>query len=64
MSGSSNLNDTLSAANEGDARAQCSLGVLYEEGDGVKKDFVRAVAWHRRSAGQGDAEAHARLSPI
>lgn len=45
----------------GDADAQYSLGVSYREGNGVDRDYGRAVVWWRRSAGQGHASAQSAL---
>lgn len=44
------------AAN-GDAAAQCVLGVRYEQGKGVPQDYAQAAAWYRKAAEQGDATA-------
>ena len=41
------------AAEQGDARAQFSLGVMYAEGDGVAKDLEEAIKWWRKAAEQG-----------
>lgn len=39
-------------ANEGDADAQCNLGVLYADGQGVPQDYVSAHMWHNLAASQ------------
>ena len=44
-------------AEQGDARAQFYLGMLYENGDGVPEDYEKARAWYMKSAAQGDASA-------
>ena len=44
-------------AEQGDARAQFYLGMLYENGDGVPEDFGKAREWYEKSAAQGDANA-------
>jgi len=49
------------AAEQGYARAQVSLGVMYDIGLGVKKDYVQAVAWYRKAAEQGYAAAQYNL---
>lgn len=41
-------------ASNGDADAQCKLGVMYEFGRGVTKDYLEAVKWYRKSAEQGN----------
>ena len=44
-------------AEQGDARAQFYLGVLYENGDGVPEDYEKAREWYMKSAAQGEANA-------
>jgi TPR repeat protein len=44
-------------ANEGNARAQFGLGVMYNNGRGVAQDYVRAHMWFNLSASRGDTEA-------
>ena len=48
-------------AKKGDAEAQFRLGVLYEEGDGVEKDFEKAVKLYRLAADQGHTMAQGNL---
>jgi TPR repeat protein len=48
-------------ADQGDARAQVNLGVMYEVGDGVPKSDAEAVKWYRKAAGQGYADAQVSL---
>jgi TPR repeat protein len=49
------------AADQGDAAAQCNLGVMYEKGRGVKKDETEAVKWFQKAADQGNAPAQFNL---
>ena len=44
----------LTLAEEGNALAQSSTGVLYDMGKGVKKDYDKAVEWYHKSAEQGN----------
>ena len=44
-------------AEQGDARAQFYLGMLYENGDGVPEDYEKAREWYMKSAAQGEANA-------
>ena len=44
-------------AEQGDARAQYYLGLLYENGDGVPQDYEKAREWYEKSAAQGEANA-------
>ncbi len=48
-------------AEQGDADAQFSLGVMYADGQGVPKDEQQAVVWYRKAAEQGDALAQYNL---
>jgi uncharacterized protein len=48
-------------AENGDARAQFNVGVMYSEGQGVPQDHAEAGKWYRLSAGQGYAQAQYNL---
>ena len=50
-----------SAAERGDARAQCALGTLYAYGRGVPKDEAKAVQLYEAAAGQENADAQYAL---
>jgi hypothetical protein len=52
---------TPKAAEQGDAKAQTALGLMYAKGQGVTKDDAQAVTWFRKAAEQGDAEAQFNL---
>lgn len=54
----------LPLANEGDAVAQHHLGLMYEEGKGVRADPVQARQWFERAAQVGYAEAQFRLGRL
>ena len=43
------------AAEQGHARAQNNLGVMYEFGDGVPQNYAEAVKWFHLAAEQGNA---------
>ena len=49
------------AAEQGDAEAQDSLGWAYRLGYGVPEDFAEAAKWFRRAAEQGYADAQLSL---
>jgi TPR repeat protein len=49
------------AASQGNAQAQCSLGLMFYNGHGVLKDYGEAVKWYRLAATQGDAAAQGNL---
>ncbi len=44
-------------AEQGNARAQYLLGMMYDKGQGVPKDDQQAVVWYRKAAEQGHAFA-------
>ena len=52
------------AADQGDAAAQNSLGVVYVRGQGVAKDYAQARAWLQKAADQGDADAISNLKEL
>ncbi|WP_439830288.1 tetratricopeptide repeat protein, partial [Aeromonas veronii] len=49
------------AAEQGHAKAQYNLGVMYGNGQGVPQDDAQAVVWFRKAAEQGLAEAQYEL---
>ena len=49
-------------AEQGDARAQFNLGVMYFNGDGLPPDVGKAVQWYRAAADQGYGPAQANLA--
>jgi TPR repeat protein len=51
-------------AEQGDAKAQHNLGVMYENGSGVPQNYVEAVKWLRMAAEQGDADAQVNLGTV
>ena len=48
-------------AEQGYMDAQTNLGVMYESGKGVPKDYKQAAYWYRMSAKQGGAAAQYNL---
>ena len=56
------VEDTIVAAEKGDATAQCALGACFEAGKGMLKDYEEAAKWYRRAATQGDAMAECALA--
>ena len=48
-------------AEHGNASAQFSVGLSYENGDGVTRDYAIARQWYEKSAAQGDAKAQLYL---
>jgi len=49
------------AAEQGDANAQCKLGLLYVDGKGVEENNEAAVKWFTLAAKQGYAQAQINL---
>ena len=48
-------------AEQGDARAQFSLGFMYQNGWGAPQDYSAALIWYRKAADQGYAFAQGNL---
>lgn len=57
-----NQQEILQLAKQGDAHSQYVLGLSYELGVGVEKDFTQAFAWYQKSANQQYAKAQYNLS--
>ncbi len=51
-------------AEQGNAKAQNALGVMYRRGQGVARNSVRAFLWFSRAAARGDATAKAELHDV
>lgn len=41
-------------ANQGDAEAQAHMGLMYQNGVGVRQDYTKAFDWYQKSANQGN----------
>ncbi len=48
-------------AEQGNAKAQFYLGVMYDKGQGVPQDYARAAKWYSKAAEQGLAQAQLYL---
>ncbi len=46
----------MTQASRGNARAQTTLGFMYEYGRGVPQNYVTAVYWYQHAAEQGDPD--------
>ena len=55
------LAEIRAKAEQGDAKAQNSLGLRYDEGKGVTQDAIEAATWYRKAAEQGYADAQFNL---
>jgi TPR repeat protein len=51
-------------AQQGNAKAQAALGVMYRRGQGVSRNPARAFVWFSRAAAQGDAKARTELHEV
>jgi localization factor PodJL len=51
-------------AKDGNPVAQFALGVMYENGQGVPKDYPRSLYWYRKAARQGYARAQNNLGVL
>jgi uncharacterized protein len=58
------LQKTRIEAEQGNAKAQNRMGVIYEIGLGINKDDIEAVKWYRLAAEQGYAEAQFNLGEM
>jgi TPR repeat protein len=47
---------------QGDARAQSNLGVMYAKGRGVRQDHAAAAHWYRKAAERGNSNAQFNLA--
>ena len=52
------------AAERGDAKAQFELGLMYEQGDGVDRNFAEAARWYRKAMAQGHELAEKALQRV
>lgn len=48
-------------AQRGNAAAQYNLGVMYNQGLGVRQDYTLARQWYEKAASQGHAKAQVNL---
>ncbi len=51
-------------AEQGNAKAQRVLGVMYRRGEGVARSSARAFLWFSRAAARGDAQARVELGEV
>lgn len=52
------------AAEQGNARAQHNLALMYENGEGVPRDLAEAPKWYRMAADQGNAGSQNNLGAL
>jgi len=53
-----------SLADQGNVVAQQRVGLMYESGQSVQRDYAEAVKWYRRAADQGSASAQWLLASM
>jgi len=58
------LYEFIQMAEQGDAGAQYSVGVMYENGEGVLQGYSEAVKWYRLAALQGMAKAQLKMATM
>jgi TPR repeat protein len=58
------LEELEPAAEAGDATAQYYLGVLYDHGEGVLRNYMTATGWYEKAATQGHRDAQFNLGMI
>lgn len=56
------LTEFTAAAQQGDARAQRSLGLMHERGQGVPRDLQLATEWYRKAMAGGNEAARFNLA--
>ena len=61
QSDTSDFDNCMAQAQQGDADAQFWIGHMYKNGQGVTQDSKQAVKWFRKSAEQGHAKAQYNL---
>ena len=52
------------AADQGDANAQCILGVMYNNGQGVPQNTSEALRWLHKAQVQGVEKAKQAIEPV
>ena len=61
---SATLDQDRKAAESGDAKAQFTMAIRYEEGRGVDHDTARVIEWLRKSAEAGNRDAQGYLGIV
>lgn len=51
-------------ANQDNVLAQTNLGILYENGWGVEKDYQQAYLWYKKAAAKGEMNAQHNLASL
>ena len=61
MMGQTFTPDLLNRAQAGDDEAMITLGWCYENNQGIRQDYEKAIHWYKRAAGKGNATAMCNL---
>ena len=61
LSFAANIDELKKAAEQGDADAQCNLGLCYAKGDGVERNPTEAIKWWRKAAEQKNVKSQCNL---
>lgn len=64
IQGNELTNNVKELANQGDAKAQLKLGIMYEKGQGVKRDYTKALYWFEQSANNKNERAQLKLGVV
>jgi len=56
-----NVRSNCLAASKGDQTAQLQMGLAFDEGAGVIKDYEKAAKWFKQAANQGNSDAQTML---
>lgn len=51
-------------AKDGDAKAMTTLGLIYQQGEGVKQDYDRACDWYLKAIEKGDGDAYNNIGVL
>lgn len=51
-------------ASDNDVKSYYMLGIMFENGEGTKRDFAQASEWYRKAADKGNAAAQYRLGRL
>ena len=55
------MNNFQIASNNNDNKAMLAIGIMYANGDGVKRDIKQAIKWYNKAAENGNSYAYSKL---
>ena len=58
------MNSFLIATNNENNKAMLVIGIMYANGDGVKKDPIQSLKWFKKAANEGNIHAYSKLGNI